>query len=250
VDDNFATIVDAVQEGRNVFTIIKKLIYFLITCNFAEVTIILGAFLFGWGAIVTPIMILLINVLADGVPGLRLAQEISDPRIMCRPPISRGESFFGGGLLFVIAKQVIAFVAVTWAAYYVAANMALSAAITPQHEVGQTVAFLTLGFVAMLHIFTARTRQSIFKKPFTDNPIMGLSVLAMMGAFVVFANVPFLRFLFDLVPIGIEHWGMIIGLATIPTIVAELGKLYTRVQEKRAYGKRLVKHVSHEDLSE
>jgi len=250
IDDNFATIVDAVQEGRNVFSIIKKLIYFLIVCNFSEVTIILGAFLFGWGMIVTPILILLINVLADGVPGLRLPHEISDPRMMCRPPIGRTESFFGGGLMFVIVKQVIAFVLTTWVAYYVAVNVAISAAIAPSHAVGQTVAFLVLGFNAVLHIFTARTRLSIFKKPFTDNFPLTIAAFAMMALLASFVLLPPFRFLFDLVPIGGMHWLMILGLCIIPTIVAELGKLYSRIVEKREYGKRLVKHIPHEDLAE
>ena len=250
IDDNFATIVDAVQEGRNVFSIIKKLIYFLIVCNFAEVTIILGAFLFGWGAIVTPILILLINVLADGIPGLRLPQEISDPRMMNRPPIGRMESFFGGGLMFVIVKQVIAFVITTWVAFYVASNIQISAAIVPSHEVGQTVAFLVLAFNAILHIFTARSRQSIFQKPFTDNLPLTISALAMMGLFVSFVFLPPFMFLFGLVSIGGMHWVLILGLCIIPTIVAEIGKLVHRIAEKREYSKRLVRHFAHEDVPE
>jgi len=250
IDDNFATIVDAVQEGRNVFSIIKKLIYFLIVANFAEVTIILGAFMFGWGAILSPIMILLVNVLADGIPGLRLAQEISDPRIMCRPPIGRTESFFGGGLLFVIAKQAIAFVVVVWVAYYIAAFLNISSAVAPGHGVGQTAAFLTLGFVAISHIFTARTRKSIFQKPFRENLPLTLAALSMYAAFVLFAVLPPFRFLFELVPIGIEHWLMIVGLAVVPTIVAEIGKLWARTTEKKAYRTRLVKHMPYEDVGE
>ncbi|MCL2842347.1 MAG: cation-translocating P-type ATPase [Oscillospiraceae bacterium] len=250
IDDNFATIVDAVQEGRNVFSIIKKLIYFLIVANFAEVTIILGAFMFGWGAILSPIMILLVNVLADGIPGLRLAQEVSDPRIMNRAPIGRMESFFGGGLLFVIAKQAISFVAVTWVAYYVAAFVNISSFIAPSHQVGQTAAFVTLGFVAISHIFTARTRKSMFKKSFRKNFPLTLAALSMYAAFVLFAILPPFQFLFELVPMGIEHWLMIVGLAIVPTIVAELGKLHARIAEKKAYRKRLVKHFPHEGLGE
>jgi len=250
IDDNFATIVDAVQEGRNVFSIIKKLIYFLIVANFAEVTIILGAFMFGWGAILSPIMILLINVLADGVPGLRLAQEISDPRIMNRPPIGRAESFFGGGLLFVITKQAIAFVAVTWIAYYVAAFMNISSSVAPSHQVGQTVAFLTLGFVAVSHIFTARSRKSIFQKSFKENFPLTLSAIAMYVTLALLAILPPFQFLFELVSIGGAHWLMIAGLSVVPTIVAELGKLHARMREKKAYAGRLVRHIPHDDLSE
>ncbi|MDR0481545.1 MAG: cation-translocating P-type ATPase [Cellulomonadaceae bacterium] len=242
IDDNFATIVDAVQEGRNVFSIIKKLIYFLITCNFAEVIIIVGAFSFGWGAIVTPVLILLINVLADGIPGLRLPQEISDSRIMKRAPIGRTESFFDGGLLFVIGKQVLAFVAATWTAYYLAANVVISSGVAPSHGVGQSVAFVTLAFCAVLHIFTARTRASIFKKSFLDNWPLTVSAFAMMALVASFVLLPPFRFLFDLTPIGGMHWLLIIGLGIVPTIVAELGKLAGRINERREFKNRLVRH--------
>ncbi|MCL2319639.1 MAG: HAD-IC family P-type ATPase, partial [Treponema sp.] len=98
VDDNFATIVGAVAEGRNVFSNIRKLIYFLIVCNISEVVIMLFAQIARWGMPVTPVMLLLVNVLGDGIPGMALAKEKSDPRIMVRRPIERNESFFGGGL--------------------------------------------------------------------------------------------------------------------------------------------------------
>jgi magnesium-transporting ATPase (P-type) len=96
VDDNFATIVSAVTEGRNVFSNIRKVVYFLLTCNFSEIVILLFAMIAGWDMPVTAIMILLINVVGDGVPALYIGLEQSDPRIMDRKPISRNESFFGG----------------------------------------------------------------------------------------------------------------------------------------------------------
>jgi calcium-translocating P-type ATPase len=246
VDDNFATLVDAVQEGRNVFAIIKKLIYFLITCNFAEVIIILGAFLFGWGPIVTPVLILLINVVADGIPGLRLPQEVADPEIMKRKPIDRNESFFGGGLLYVIMKQVIAFTVVVWVAYYLGANHAISSTITPTHQVGQTTAFVTLGFVAVLHLFTARTPGSIFKANYRANWLLPVAAFAMMALLALFVLLPPFRFLFELVQIGGGHWLLIAGLCVIPSIVAEIGKAVRRRAERAEYRRRLLRHTPHD----
>jgi len=243
IDDNFATIVDAVAEGRNVFAIIKKLIYFLITCNFAEVIIIIGAFSFAWGrngAIITPVLILLINVLADGIPGLRLPQEVSGPEIMRNPPIRRGEGFFDRGLMAVIAKQVTAFVAATWIAYYVATNNIISG--LTGSDVGMSVAFLTLTFCAVLHIFTARTKKSIFKMSFLENwplTVSAFAMLALMSSFVLLS--PF-QTLFDLTPIGALHWPLIIGLGLIPTIVAEIGKAVVSWREQRSHRRRLVLH--------
>ena len=244
-DDNFASIVDAVQEGRNVFAIIKKLIYFLITCNFAEVIIIIGAFWMGWGrngAIITPVLILLINVLADGIPGLRLPQERAGGSIMRRPPIARNESFFGGGLMFLIGKQVIAFVAATWTAYWIAANVAVSSSVAPSSEVGMSVAFLTLAFCAVLHIFTARTKKSVLKKSFRENWPLTVSALAMLALMSSFVLLPPFQLLFDLTPIGGMHWPLIIGLGLVPTVVAEIGKAITAAGDRRAGRRRLVRH--------
>lgn len=83
-DDNFTTIVDAVDEGRNVYSNIRKVIYFLLVCNISEIVGMLFAQIAGWGKLVTPVLLLLINILGDGVPGLYLARETSDPRIMSR----------------------------------------------------------------------------------------------------------------------------------------------------------------------
>ncbi|GHU98201.1 magnesium-transporting ATPase [Clostridia bacterium] len=112
-DDNFATIVEAVSEGRNVFSNIRKLIYFLVVCNISEVIVMLFGQISGWSAAwgvpMTPMMLLLINVLGDGIPGMAIAKEQSDKRIMNRKPIVRDESFFSGGLLEVIVQQTVLF---------------------------------------------------------------------------------------------------------------------------------------------
>ncbi|MCL1899700.1 MAG: cation-translocating P-type ATPase [Promicromonosporaceae bacterium] len=245
IDDNFATIVDAVQEGRNVFAIIKKLVYFLITCNFAEVMIIIGAFWMGWGAngaIITPVLILLINVLADGVPGLRLPYESAGPSIMKRKPIGRNESVFGGGLMFVIAKQVMAFVSATWAAYLIAAYLHVDGGVGPSYRVGMSVAFLTLTFCAVLHIFTARTKRSIFSKGFRDNWQLAVAALAMLVLTSSFVLLRPFQVLFDLEPIGAMHWPIIIGLGLVPTVVAEISKAITKWRDRREGRGRLVRH--------
>jgi len=247
-DDNFATIVDAVHEGRNVFAIIRKVVYFLLVCNISEIIIIIGGVLFGWGAVITPIMLLLINVVGDGIPGLRLAQEVAGKKIMERPPIGREESFFGDGLVYLIAKQVIAFTIVTWIAYYIGAFTNFSANVAPSHEVGQTTAFMVIGFTSILHILTARTKMSVFKKrTFTNNPLLAISAFAMVALFVLFVIVPPFNVLFDTVPIGIEHWGMIAVLSVIPTFVAEIGKAYSRSKERREHKNRIIKHSMKED---
>ncbi len=223
-DDNFATIVDAVHEGRNVFSNIRKTIYFLIVCNISEIIIMLGAQLVGWKFPVTAVMLLLINVLGDGIPGICLAKEVSDPRIMERKPIGREESFFNSNLIHVILRQTIVCSIVVWVGYYLGTNIMISQYLSPAHEIGQSMSFLILGWSSILHVFTVRSRKSVFKVPLTTNMPMVYSAAAMIIVFAFIVLIPGLGSVFGIVPIGLNHWLISIVLAVFPLIVAEIGK--------------------------
>ena len=243
-DDNFATIIEAVREGRNVFSNIRKVIYFLLVCNLSEVAMMLTSQLVGWGLPLTPVMLLLINVLGDGVPGLRLAQETSDERIMSRRPIGREESFFGGGILRVIAIQVLAFSVVGLIAYYCGTFVALDAGYTASHELGRTMAFLVVSFTSILHVFTVRSRASIFQRTIRDNmPLLGVA-LAMIALFASLALIEPLGAIFGLVAVGRAGWLLVAGLSVTPTVVAELVKLWDNRAEHRALARRLLHYSS------
>lgn len=246
-DDNFSTIVTAVKEGRNVFSNIRKTIFFLLTCNLSEIVIMLGGQMMGWGLVLTPVMLLLINVFGDGVPGLRLSQEESDPRIMTRKPIGREESFLGGGLLGVIIQQTIAFSVVGWIAYYIGAFVDLSSGFVPSHIMGQTMTFVVVSYTSILHIFTVRSRKSIFRRTIMDNLPLLWSALAMIVVFTLMVIIPPVGAIFGLVPISLKHWAIASGLIVIPTIVAEIGKLWANRHDAASYRRRLVKHL---DLGE
>lgn len=243
-DDNFATIVDAVHEGRNVFANLRKTVYFLLVCNLSEIIIILGAQMIGWGTPVTPVLLLLINVIGDGIPGLHLAREKSDPKLMDRRPIGRDESFFGGGMMQVIIQQTLAFTLVTWVGYYLGAFVNLSDRIVSYHSVGQSVAFLILGWTSILHIFTVRSRTSVFRRALWDNPPLVISALAMLALFAALVAIPALGGIFGLVGIGARHWLIATGLSLIPTIVAEIGKWGDEIGRQRQYRRRIVRHRS------
>lgn len=245
-DDNFATIVDAVHEGRNVFSNIRKTIYFLLVCNISEIIIMIGSQLMGWGVPITPILLLLINVIGDGIPGLHLARETSDPRIMERKPIGRDESFFGGGLRWVILRQTIVFALVTWVGYYLASFVKLPGSLEPSHALGQSVSFLILGWTSILHIFTVRSRKSMFKRTVLDNIPLLISSIAMILLFALLVLVKPVGAIFGLTPIGWSQWLIVIGLSIVPTIVAEIGKWLAERKEKYAYKRRLIKHRERE----
>jgi magnesium-transporting ATPase (P-type) len=243
-DDNFATIVSAVREGRRVFDNIRKTLYFLLVCNLSEIAILLFATLIGWGMPLTPVMLLLINVLGDGIPGLSLAREASTDRIMKRDPIGRNESFFAHGLFKLITQQALAFAIVGLAAFYVGEYVVLPYSPAPSLELGQTMAFLVIGFTSIIHIFTVRTRKSIFKHPIRDNMSLVYSVIAMIGLFALMALIPPFGAIFGIVPIGILDWLIVIALSLIPVGIAELFKLWDNRHDLKLYQKRVVKHES------
>ena len=240
-DDNFSTIVEAVRQGREVFSNIKKIVDFLLVCNFSEIVIMLGAVLMGWKIPLTPIMLLLINLLGDGIPGLQLAREKADPKIMQRHPIGRNESLFDG-LILIMTTQVIAFSLMAWIGYYIGTFVEVSKAYLPSHEMGQTITFLIVGYTSILHIFSVRSHKSVFKSRISDNPRLGISAAIMIIAFALFVIVPPIANVFGMVTISMSHWLIVIGLSIVPTIVAEIGKLIGNKIEQTRYKKRLVRH--------
>jgi len=225
-DDNFSTIVEAVNEGRKVFANIKKLVYFLIVCNISEIVIMIFGQVSGWGVPVTPIMLLIVNVLADGIPGMALAKEQSDTRIMARKPIDRDESFFAGGLMEVIIQQTIMCSVVVLAAFYIGKFVFVPGAHEPSHLLGQTMAFLVLGWTSIIHIFVVRSRASIFKRSIKDNPQLVISAVCMFVMMAGMAGIPPLASALKLVAMDFNHWLICIGLSILPLIVSEYGKFW------------------------
>jgi len=194
----------------------------------------------------TPIMILLINVIGVGVPGLFIAREQSDPNIMQRNPVKRGESLFNG-LLLLISKQAMAFVIVGLIGYYIGTFVDVSGAHPPSQAIGQTITFLVVGWSAILHVFTVRSRRSIFKTSIVNNPMLALGAVVMVTSFALLVIAPYLADIFGMVAIGVNHWLIVAGLATIPTIVAEVNKFIRNRSETAEYKNRLVQHVSSTD---
>jgi len=247
VDDNFSTIVSAIHKGRGVYSNIRKTIYYLLSCNFSEITIMLIAQTLSWGLPLTPIMILLINVIGVGVPGLFIAREKSDPKIMQRNPVKRGESLFSG-LMPLISIQAMAFVVVGLIGYYIGTFVSVSASHSPSQDIGQTMTFLLVGWMAILHVFTVRSRQSIFKTSIKNNPMLAVGAASMIVLFALLVIVNPLANTFGMTTLGLNHWLIIIGLSTIPTIVAEISKLIRNRGEIAEHKNRLVRHAIPTDV--
>nr|WP_242825880.1 cation-translocating P-type ATPase C-terminal domain-containing protein [Clostridioides mangenotii] len=169
-------------------------------------------------------MLLLINVLGDGIPGLQLAKETSDPRIMSNAPVKREESIFSGGLMKVIGRQTLICSIVVLIAYYVGMSTSFISGIDSSAMIGQTMAFLVLGLTSIMHIFTVRSRKSIFERTLSDNWPLVISAVGMMFALVLLVVIPPIGGIFGLTGIGISHWLIVIALSIVPTTVAEIGK--------------------------
>jgi len=220
-DDNFATIVEAVSEGRNVFANIKKTINFLLVCNMSEIIIMIFAQMAAWGILLTPVMLLLINLLGDGIPGINLSREASDPTLMDKQPIKRSESLFSGDLLRLIIRQTVVCSVAVLIGYYIGAFVTVPGMGAPSAEFGRTMAFLITGFTSILHVFNVRSSKSTFKTTIKDNkPLVG-GAASMILVFTLLVVLPF-GHIFGLYPIGGIHWIVVLGLSLLPTAMREI----------------------------
>ncbi|WP_165004265.1 MULTISPECIES: cation-translocating P-type ATPase [unclassified Enterococcus] len=234
-DDNFASIVDAVSQGRSVYQNIRKAINFLLSCNISEIFIVLIAMLVGWGAPFTAVQLLFVNVVADGLPGFALGREPAEHGIMDQPPIPRNEGIFARGLLKKIAINAGIFTIVTLFGYYLGTFVdTISPWVDASQEVGQTVAFLVLAYSSILHVFNVRSSQSIFKVNLaTNKSLLEMAVLALAITTAV-ALLPFTQTLFGLVHISLNHWFLVGILSIVPIAVNELIKFHQLPEEEEA----------------
>lgn len=226
-DDNFATIVDAVSQGRSVYQNIRKAINFLLSCNISEIFIVLIAMLLGWGAPFTAVQLLFVNVVADGLPGFALGREPAEHGIMDQPPIPKNEGIFARGLLQKIAINAGVFTIVTLFGYYLGSYVdTISPWVDASQHVGQTIAFLILAYSSILHVFNVRSSQSIFKVNLATNKALFEMALLALAITTAVALLPFTQELFGLVHISLNHWFLVGILSIVPIAVNELIKFH------------------------
>jgi Ca2+-transporting ATPase len=219
-DDNYASIVSAVEQGRVIYSNIRKFVYYLLSCNLAEIATIFLGTLFVSRSPLTAIQLLWLNLITDGAPALALGTEKGDPDIMKHPPRSPTEPVINRLMKIGIAVQTIAITTITLTAYLVGLRI-----YPDQPELASTMAFVTLSFSELLRAFTARSeRVSIFKIGVFSNRWMNLAVVTSLALLVAVIYVPFLQPVFNTVPLVWEQWRFILPLLFIPSIAAELTK--------------------------
>jgi magnesium-transporting ATPase (P-type) len=232
-DDNFATIVDAVEQGRGIYANIRKTINFLLSANISEILTIVIAIIVGWGSPVVAVHLLFINLVADGLPGFALSREPSHDNVMDEKPIKKGSSVFANGLAKRIAFNASGFAALTLFAYWFGQNVSVGG-VTASHEVGQTMAFLGLSLASTWHVFNIRSERSLFSIPYSANRTLVNMVFLAVGITILVALVPFTQDLLYLTPISWIHWALSIGLSLLPVLVYEIVKFTWKKQGKVA----------------
>ena len=237
-DDNYASIVSAVEQGRIIYSNIRKFVYFLVSCNMAEIMIIFlptvfGRFLFpdaaGLGLLspLQPIQLLWLNLVTDGAPALALGTEKGDPDIMDQQPRPAKEPIINRLMLIGVIVQTVAITAITLIAFAIGLE-------TQNAQYAETMAFATLVFSELIRAFTARSeRYPILKIGVFSNKWMNWAVLGSSVLMLLVMYVPFLQEIFDTVSLGWDAWVEIIPLFLIPSIAAEAVKYYITARDKK-----------------
>jgi len=226
-DDNFATIVSAVGEGRRIYDNIRKAIQFLLASNMSEVLGVFSATLMGF-TLLKPVHLLFINLVTDCFPALALGMEEAEPDTMSRPPRDSKEGIFAGGLLGDIAYQGILVTALTVVSYLIGSYFEFGAGFFGQlrtlgaSDHGMTMAFLTMSMCEIFHSFNLRSqRKSIFSLK-THNKVLWAAMIGSLALTTVLLEVPFLANAFGFVPVGFTEYAvaLILGFLVIPVVEA------------------------------
>ena len=226
-DDNFATIVGAVEEGRHIYDNIRKAIQFLLGSNMSEVMSIFVATIMGF-TILKPVHLLWINLITDCFPALALGLEDAEPDVMTRSPRSSSDGIFAGGVGFDVAYQGFFITILTLAAYFVGHIMEGGSWSSLNSADGITMAFLTLSMAEIFHSFNMRSqRGSLFKLPKMNMALVIAGVASLVCTTVVL-YVPFLQEAFGFEHISVQEYLVALGLAFLIIPLVELVKLIQR----------------------
>ncbi|MBI5233984.1 MAG: cation-transporting P-type ATPase, partial [Deltaproteobacteria bacterium] len=219
-DDNFASIVSAVEEGRGIFDNIRKVVHYLLSCNIGEILVLLIASLIGMPLPLLPIHILWMNLVTDGLPALGLAMEEVDKGVMDRKPRAKDEGIVTGSLIRVMALQGL-FMAVCTLTVYMIELRLLGASI----EKARTMAFMVIVFCQMFHVFNCRSEwRSVFAMGVFSNRMLNIAVLIILATQVSIVYIPGLQVVFKITLLSVPDWSVVFGAAVLPLVLMEAVK--------------------------
>lgn len=228
-DDNFATIVEAVREGRGIYDNIRKAVHFLLSSNIGEILTIFVAMLLGWAAPLLPIQLLWVNLVTDSLPAIALGMEPAEENIMERPPRKNTGSLFGDGLggrilLEGVMIGVLALLAFGIGHVYFDQENG--------YAVGRTMAFAVLSLSQLVHAFNMRGEGSLGKLPFCSNKWLLMAFVVGVALQCVVIMMPPLAGIFQVVPLNGEQWLLTAALALAPLPLVELEKAVWHPKQK------------------
>ena len=231
-DDNFATIVGAVEEGRRIYDNIRRAVKFLLGSNMSEVLSIFTATMLGF-TILEPVHLLWINLLTDCFPALALGMERAEPDIMSRPPRSARESIFAHGVGFDCVYQGVMCAVLTLAAFFIGHYMEYGVWTVTNSPDGTTMAFLTLSMAEIFHSFNMRAHRASLFTLRTPNWALVGAAAASLALTTLCIYVPFLANAFDFTPISAAEYAVAMGLAFLVLPIVEGVKCVQRAAAKR-----------------
>ncbi|MBP7355082.1 MAG: cation-translocating P-type ATPase [Longilinea sp.] len=255
-DDNYASIVSAVEQGRIIYANIRKFVFFLLSSNVAEIMIIFLATLAGVPTPLTAIQLLWLNLLTDGAPALALAMEKGDPDVMERAPRPKKEPIINKSMRLGIGIQTIMQTGAVLTAFAIGliwelqhtAGITIPDGMNPiwfliqfndwvhvaDVKTAETMAFVTLSLCELFRAYTVRSeRASVFRLGLFSNKYMQYAVALSIVLMLLVVNVPFLQTVFNTHFLSWDKWLTVVGLALLPAIAEEFTKLYLRKSEQR-----------------
>jgi len=224
-DDNFATIIHAVREGRGIYENIRKDVQFLLSSNIGEVLTIFGASLlsvmgFQLGVPLMPVHLLWINLITDTLPAFAIGMEPADEDIMKQKPRPKNENFFANGLGTAIGWQGLLIGALVLISYIIGNRT--------DHTIGMSMAFITMSTAELFHSFNIGTTHTLLSRHLFDNPYLWVSFGVGMALQFIVMYVPGLNTAFTLNPLNAEYLGIAVGLAFVIVLACELVKAVQR----------------------
>ena len=232
-DDNFATIVNAVDEGRRIYDNIRKSIQFLLSSNMSEVMGVFFSTILGF-TLLEPVHLLFINLITDCFPALALGMERGESDIMDRPPRDSKDSIFAGGMAWDILYQGALITALTLISYIIGHCMEIGHFEMPKgvSPDGMTMAFLTMNMCEIFHSFNMRSvRGSVFRLT-SQNKVLWAAMIGALAMVTLVLEVPFIADLFGFTPVSWPEYGIALALAFCVIPVVELVKLVQRSMAK------------------
>ena len=230
-DDNFATIVGAVEEGRRIYDNIRKAIQFLMGSNISEVISIFTATLMGF-SILRPVHLLWINLVTDCFPALALGLEKAEPDIMQRQPRSAKAGVFSGGMGGDIAYQGLMVSALVLLSYFLGHFMETGTWAITNSADGTTMAFLTMSMAEIFHSFNMRSQRGSIFKLGSQNKALNIAALLTLIATTLVCEVPLLADAFGFAPVDLIEYLVAIGLGLCVIPIVEIVKLFQRKRSK------------------